>query len=114
MTGATGGVGSAAVRLALRLGCRVVAVTSSEAKAPELRALAGGDGGALDVVVAPAGDFHRDAALAGGGADVAVECVGSPTFQSSLKSLRPGGRLVLFGNVENASVELPLGLTIVK
>ena len=99
VTGATGGVGSAAVRLALRLGCRVVAVTSSGAKAPALRALAGSDGdGALDVLVAPAGDFHRDAALAGGGADVAVECVGSPTFQSSLKSLKPGGRLVLFGS----------------
>ena len=48
------------------------------------------------------------------GVDVVMECVGSPTFDASLRSLRPGGRLVLVGNVDNSKASLPLGLVILK
>ena len=43
-----------------------------------------------------------------------IENVGAPTFSDSLRSLKPGGRLVLIGNVTNENVKLPLGLCILK
>ena len=46
--------------------------------------------------------------------DMVIENVGAPTFDDSLRSLKPGGRLVLIGNVTNSSVKLPLGLCILK
>lgn len=55
------------------------------------------------------GEFHRHASLRDRGADLAFEAVGGPTFQSSLRTLRPGGRLVLVGNVTVATVPLRLG-----
>ena len=40
--------------------------------------------------------------------------LGSATFAQSLKSLAPGGRLVVVGNLETATVYLNPGLVIVK
>ena len=48
------------------------------------------------------------------GLDMAFECVGAPTFGASLRALRPGGRMVLIGNVSNATCDLPLGYCIVN
>ena len=66
-------MGSAAVKLALQLGCRVVATTSSFAKAAAIRALApaaDGEDANLEVVVLGSREggegFHRAPALAGG------------------------------------------------
>jgi acryloyl-coenzyme A reductase len=110
MTGASGGVGVHALQVAKILGARVVAVTSSEAKVEPLRAL-----GADDVLVAPDGNFHKQAlARTGGGADVALELVGAPTFNSSLRSLRLGGRLAVVGNVTTSPVELNPGYLILR
>src|SRR5258706_304353 len=104
MTGATGGVGIHALQVAKILGARVIAVTSSERKVDALRAA-----GADDVVVST-GAFHRDVmSRTDGGADVALELVGAPTFNSSLRSLRMGGRLALVGNVTAERVELNPG-----
>ena len=53
--------------------------------------------------------------LAGGeGVDVALEIVGSATFDQSLHSLAPGGRLVVIGNLETLPVMINPGLMIVK
>ncbi|HZS42109.1 MAG TPA: alcohol dehydrogenase catalytic domain-containing protein [Polyangia bacterium] len=109
MTGATGGVGVHALQVAKLLGARVVAVTSSAAKVEALRAL-----GADDVLVAPDGNFHKEALARTGGADVALELVGGPTFNSSLRSLRLGGRLALVGNVTASSLEVNPGYLIVR
>eukprot|EP01012_Entosiphon_sulcatum_P056622 TRINITY_DN80320_c0_g1_i1.p1 TRINITY_DN80320_c0_g1~~TRINITY_DN80320_c0_g1_i1.p1 ORF type:complete len:362 (+),score=50.50 TRINITY_DN80320_c0_g1_i1:22-1086(+) len=109
ITGASGGVGSAAVQLASKLGCDVIAITSNPQKEDFLRGL-----GASTVVVSDRSTpFFKHAALRGG-VDVVLENVGEPTFQASLRSLRPNGRLVLVGNVTNASAQLPLGLSILK
>ena len=118
ITGASGGVGSAAVALCKALGCRVIALTSSEDKAAFVESLgadatvvvqreSGGDGIA---------SFHREIRQAAqGGVDMVIECVGTPsTFSSSLRSLRPEGRLVLVGNVENSVAGFPLGLAILN
>jgi D-arabinose 1-dehydrogenase-like Zn-dependent alcohol dehydrogenase len=108
VTGASGGVGTAAVQLARLIGARVFAVTSSPSKVAALEAL-----GAERVFVSPDGKFHAEAmAWAGGGVDLALELTGSATFTSALKSLRRGGRLVVVGNIDTARVSLNLGALI--
>ena len=111
ITGASGGVGMQAVQLARHDGARVIAVTSSEAKSEALF-----EAGAHDVIVAAGLDFAREVRKVtdGGGADVAIEIVGSLTFEQSLRALAPGGRLVVVGNLETQSVPLNPGLVIVK
>lgn len=103
VTGASGGVGSAAVQIAAAMGCHVTAVTSQDSKVQYLKHL-----GAKDVIVAQGSRFSaRDM-------DMSFEAVGEPTFSSSLRCLRAGGRMVLVGNVSNAAATLPLGLAIIK
>lgn len=110
VTGASGGVGTAMLQIAKALNCKTFAVTSEEAKTDYLLA-----NGADKVIVAKRGEaFHKHPDLVDVPMDMAFEAVGAPTFSSSLRSLRPGGRLVLIGNVTNASVTLPLGMPIVK
>lgn len=111
VTGASGGVGSAALQTAKLLGAEVWAVTSSPAKADGLRAL-----GADHVVVNGAGDFHKQvlAETGGQGVDAAIDCVGTPTLNGCLRSLRPYGRVVVVGNVDARRFELNLGYILVR
>jgi NADPH2:quinone reductase len=91
--GAAGGIGTSALRLAPVLGAsRVIAVVSTEDKADIARAA-----GATDVVLA---DGFKDAVkeMTGGrGVDVVVDPVGGDRFTDSLRSLAPGGRLLVIG-----------------
>lgn len=87
--GAAGGVGTACVQLAAALGAQVIAVVSSEAKAEVARAA----GAAHTVPV----EGFRDAVKALGGVDLVVDPVGGDRFTDSLRSLRPGGRLLVIG-----------------
>src|ERR1700758_2980902 len=91
--GAAGGIGTSTLRLATVLGAsRVIAVVSSEDKA-EIATAAG----ATDVVLA---DGFKDAAkeLTGGrGVDMVGGAVGGERFTDSLRSLAPGGRLLVIG-----------------
>lgn len=108
--GASGGVGVHAVQIARLLGAFTVAVTSSEAKAPLLRDL-----GADAVVVAP--DYrYRDQVrrLCPQGADVVLELTGQPGFESAVRTLAPGGRVVLAGNLSPAVLGLHAGLAIYR
>lgn len=111
ITGASGGVGMQAVQLARLDGGRVIAVTSSAAKAGALH-----EAGAHEVIVSPDLDFAAEVRrrTAGQGADLALEIVGSLTFAQTLKSLASGGRLVTVGNLETGLVPLNPGLVIVK
>jgi len=90
--GAAGGIGTAAVQLAAAWGARVIAVVSSPDRAQVARAA-----GALEVVLA---EGFRDA-VAGltsrRGVDVVVDPVGGDRFTDSLRSLAPGGRLLVIG-----------------
>jgi NADPH:quinone reductase-like Zn-dependent oxidoreductase len=90
--GAAGGIGLAAVQLAKRLGARVIAVASSADKLKVAMNLGADEGVAYD-------DFSttvRD--LTGGqGADVVVDHLGAATWQDSLRSLAPDGRLLMCG-----------------
>ncbi len=91
---AAGGVGRLLVQLAVRRGARVIAATSTPEKAAEVRAL-----GADEVLL------YRDIDVPetvreltdGEGVDVVYDSVGQATFDSSLRSLKPRGLLVLYG-----------------
>src|ERR1700678_1368231 len=91
--GAAGGIGTSTLRLASVLGAsRVIAVVSTEEKG-EIATAAG----ATDVVLT---ERFKDAVkeLTGGrGVDVVVDPVGGDRFTDSLRSLAPGGRLLVIG-----------------
>ncbi|SEH89949.1 NADPH2:quinone reductase [Mycolicibacterium rutilum] len=91
--GAAGGIGTSTLRLAPAWGAsRVIAVVSTEEKGEVARAA-----GATDVVLA---DGFKDAVkeLTGGrGVDIVVDPVGGDRFTDSLRSLAPGGRLLVVG-----------------
>lgn len=91
--GAAGGIGTSTLRMAAALGAaRVIAVVSTAEKADVARAA-----GATDVVLA---DGFRDAVreLTGGrGVDIVMDPVGGDRFTDSLRSLAPGGRLLVVG-----------------
>lgn len=82
--GAGGGVAGAAISLAAAAGCTVYATSRHEHKRELAREL-----GATEALPTGARLPHR--------ADVVIETVGSATWQHSLKSLRPGGVLVIAG-----------------
>jgi len=111
VTGASGGVGLAALQTAKMLGATVWAVTSSEDKVEALK-----QAGADHVLVNRDGKFHKQLLAERGnvGVDVAIDCVGTPTINGSLRSLRPYGAVVVVGNVEGGSYQLNLGMLAVN
>jgi NADPH:quinone reductase len=88
VNGANGAVGSAAVRLGLAAGARVVANSRSLRSADSLAK----DGA---FVVTPEAAAERVAAL--GGADVVIELVGAPNLGLDLSALAMRGRIVIVG-----------------
>ena len=107
ITGASGGVGSAAIEVASRLGARVVAVIRDAGRREYVTSL-----GADIVVVDPGDGFHKSPETAN--ADLVIDCVGSPTMNASLRCLRLGGTVVVIGNITTERLSLNLGLVIVK
>jgi NADPH:quinone reductase-like Zn-dependent oxidoreductase len=99
VTGASGGVGSAAIQLAKRRGAHVVAV-AAPAKHDEVRTL-GAD------VVLPR-DCDLTTALAHRSVDVVIDVVGGPSWPQLLAVLRRGGRYATSGAIAGHWVELDL------
>lgn len=95
VTGAGGGVGSHAIQLAKMMGAFVMAVDIGEEKLSLAREL-----GADIVFDGSKGDFSETARewTNGEGVDVVLELVGTMTFESSIKSLARGGRMVIVGS----------------
>jgi D-arabinose 1-dehydrogenase-like Zn-dependent alcohol dehydrogenase len=108
VTGASGGVGLHALQVARALGARTLAVTSSPAKADALAAA-----GADEVIVSTDGAFHKPV-RARGGVDVVLDCVGAPTLNASIRSVKPMGRVVVLGNVTIERAEVNPGLFILS
>lgn len=103
VTGASGGVGIAAVQLAAALGARVIAV-SSAGKGPVLRSA-----GATEVVDRAVPDLHRTVAeLSRGGVDVVVDVVGGDGFGEWIPVLRRHGRIVVAGAIAGPRVTIDL------
>ena len=99
VTGASGGVGSAAVQLAKARGARVIAVTS-ESKATRIREL-----GADETAER---DEDLIARLGPDSVDVVVDLVGGKSWPGLLELLRPGGRYAVSGAIAGPMVELDL------
>ncbi len=99
VTGASGGVGSAAVQLAKRRGATVTAVASVD-KAEGIRALG------ADRVVGRGADLVAE--LGEGGIDVVVDLVGGDQWPSYLDVLRRGGRYATAGAIAGPLAQIDL------
>jgi len=93
ITGASGGVGSAAIQLAKRRGAQITAMTSAD-KAEAVRALG------ADAIVT------RDDPFAEGVFDAVVDLVAGPRWPDMIAALRRGGRYVTAGAIAGPIVEL--------
>lgn len=91
--GAGGGIGSAAVQVALGLGARVVAGVADPAQAETARAA-----GADHVLVLEPGFAGSVRELTGGrGVDVVLDPLGDWLFDEAVRALGPEGRLLVVG-----------------
>jgi len=99
VTGASGGVGSAAVQLIKARGAEVMAVTSGS-KSQELIAL-----GATKTLNH---DQSVVEALGSNSVDVVIDLVGGKSWPALLEILRPGGRYAVSGAIAGAFVKLDL------
>lgn len=99
ITGASGGVGSAAVQLARRRGAEVTAMAGGD-KADAILAL-----GATHVI---ARDANLEALFGREYFDAAVDIVGGAQFASILNSLKRGGRYGVAGAISGPVVDLDL------
>lgn len=114
VTGATGGVGAAAVQLAKAHDAFVIAAIGTPAKAAFAR-----EQGADAVVVL---DSVRPEALreavrestGGRGVDVAIENLGSPVFEQALRSLARSGRIVVVGFAGGPPAQLASNYLLIK
>jgi len=97
VTGAAGGVGTAAVQLAAAAGARVIATV----RRAELR----------EAVLALGADEAVDpgAFAAHGPFDVVLELVGAPNLPGDVEALAPDGRVVVIGIGAGAKAEVNLG-----
>lgn len=95
VTGASGGVGLAAVQLAALRGAQVTGV-AAEAKAEAVRAA-----GAGEVI-------GRDAVPEAGAFDAAIDLVGGPGWPALIRALRPGGHYAVAGAIAGPVVAADL------
>jgi NADPH:quinone reductase len=93
--GAAGGVGTAAVELAVAAGAQVVATVRNEASRAGVAALGA-------AVVAPEGFGEH------GPFDVVLELVGGPNMAANLDALATGGRIAVIGVGAGLSAEISL------
>jgi NADPH:quinone reductase len=99
--GAAGGVGTAALQVAIGLGAHTIGLVSDEAKA-EVAERAGAE----HVVLLGEGWKDEVKTRSGGGVDVVLDPVGGDRFTDSLRALREDGRLVVVGFTGGAIPEV--------
>lgn len=111
VTGATGGVGLAAVDMGRMLGARVLAGTGDMAKEGVLK-----DMGAEAVINTRDGDLRGQIkdVTDGAGVDVCFEMIGGDTFVNLARSMRWGGRITPIGFVSGEIPNLPMNLPLLK
>ncbi len=99
------GVGSAAIQIAKATGARVIATAGSEAKLAKAKDLG------ADLTLLHVGEFAREVKkLTGGrGVDVVFEHVGEATWDQSVYSLAPSGRLVTCGATTGRDSKINVG-----
>ncbi|MYZ48311.1 alcohol dehydrogenase catalytic domain-containing protein [Propylenella binzhouense] len=109
VTGASGGLGLHQIQVARAIGARVIAVTSSPAKAGAIEAA-----GADHVIVSPDLAFSGAVWRATGkeGVDIVLENVVSGTIEESLRSVAQNAIVVVMGNIKAEPVTINPGLLI--
>jgi NADPH2:quinone reductase len=92
---AAGGVGLLLTQTAKRLGARIIATVSTEAKAKLAR-----EAGADEVILYTQKDFVSETKRLtnNAGVDVVYDAVGKDTFENSMNCLRQRGMMVLYGS----------------
>jgi len=111
VTGASGGVGSAAVLLCGALGARVAALSRSAEKRAALTALG------ADIVVDAAADNVEAGVKEALGKErigLVVENLGGPWLNRAARLAAPGGRVMVVGLLAGLDAELTVGLLIHK
>jgi NADPH:quinone reductase-like Zn-dependent oxidoreductase len=99
VTGASGGVSTAAIDIARWVGATIIAVTSGPENCRRVREL--GAQHVLDRLDGPFGSVVREL-TDGRGADVVLDSVGQATWEDCMRSLGRLGRLVTYGATTGA------------
>jgi NADPH:quinone reductase-like Zn-dependent oxidoreductase len=99
------GIGSAAIQIAKFFGARVIATVGSDEKVAKAKEI-----GADEVIHDGIKTIAKEVRLLTDkrGADIVVEHVGAATWDESVKSLAPGGRLVTCGCTTGYDVKLDI------
>lgn len=103
--GASGGVGTACVQLAKMAGATVFAVSGSAEKLERLREL-----GADYLIEARGAEYGKEVWRLTGkqGADVIVDYTGAETWPTTVRTLKPGGRIIVCGATTGFNVQMDL------
>ena len=111
VTGASGGVGVAAVFLAKALGANVIALSRSEEKRKKLIGL-----GADAAIDTESPTMEREVRAAAGDTPVSlvVENLGGPYLEKSLRIVAPEGRVMVVGLLADLKATVTVGLLIHK
>jgi NADPH:quinone reductase len=108
--GAAGGVGLAAVEIAVALGARVIAAASTDDKLALCRER--GAEAAINYLQDDLRDVLRE--IAPRGVDVVIDPVGGPHAEQALRALRWKGRFVTVGFASGEIPRIPLNLVLLK
>jgi NADPH2:quinone reductase len=108
--GAAGGVGLAAIDVAVARGARVIAAASTEAKRASCL-----EAGAEAVIDYENEDLKlRARELSGGGVDVVFDPVGGPHAEAALRALGWRGRFLVIGFAAGGIPRIPLNLVLLN
>jgi len=99
--GATSGIGVAAIQMAKAAGARVIATSRGADKAAAARSVG------ADIAVDTSAEDFGEVARAAGGVDVALDMVGAPYLDATLKALNTGGRIVYIAAQGGNDLQVP-------
>ena len=108
IVGAGGGVNTAAMQIAKLAGCEVYVIASNSDKARQAAAL--GADWVHDRSIDPNWARAIYVSTRKTGVDMVVDNVGKDTWAESLRTLRPGGRLVTVGGTTGYDASIPVNL----
>jgi NADPH:quinone reductase len=108
--GAAGGVGTATVDVAVRLGARVIAAASS----PQRLKVCAGLGAESGIDYTSEDLKQRIKEITGDGADLVIDPVGDRWAEPALRAIRWGGRFVTVGYAGGDIPRIPLNIVLLK
>ena len=108
--GAAGGVGTATVDIATRLGARVIAVAASDERLEVCSRL----GAVAGINYTTESLKERIKAITGTGADLIIDPVGGPYAEEAFRGIAWGGVFVVVGFAQGDIPRIPLNLVLLK